>query len=206
MIETEEPKTESWLAEFQTSLKNNPRSAAILLALTAVLAFLVVRQFMGGHSPGFAEARPAAAASYAVAPQPQPQADHSTRQSPSGATLADWARQPTDKTSRNLFAVSLDDYPIDPAHAQSASESAKSDSAQADQMKERQILVENLRAQAAKMTLEGVVLGASPKAWVDGLLVGIGQPIGDTGFRVVKIEARRIFVQRDDVQIELAMK
>jgi hypothetical protein len=118
-------------------------------------------------------------------------------------TLAQWARQPTDNHTRNLFAVSINDYPIDPAHAES---SAKSDSSQADQMKERQILIQNLQAQAAKLTLEGVVLGDSPKAWIDGLLVGIGQPIGDTGFRVASIDARRILIQRDGVQIELSMK
>jgi hypothetical protein len=38
------------------------------------------------------------------------------------------------------------------------------------------------------------------------VLVGIGQEIGKTGFRVARIESRRIFIEREGVQIELLMK
>ena len=125
-------------------------------------------------------------------------------------SLSEWANEPTGKMGRNLFSVPYDYYPQDPAHPPASSNtdngSAKSASTQADQLKERQILIENLREQAAGLTLEGTVLGQNPRVWINGVLVGLGQPIGDSGFRVAKIESRRVFIERDGVQIVLSMK
>jgi len=123
---------------------------------------------------------------------------------------------PVGPIDRNLFAVPFDYYPQDGARAPQASrtptdqgfwdELAKSMSAQADQKKDRQILVDNLRTQAAGLTLQGTVLGNQPKAWLNGSLVGVGENIGTTGFRVVKIEARMILVEREGVRLEIPMK
>jgi hypothetical protein len=49
-------------------------------------------------------------------------------------------------------------------------------------------------------------MGANPRAWVNGVLVSVGQQIGSTGFSVAKIEPRRIFIEKQGVQIELSMK
>jgi len=66
--------------------------------------------------------------------------------------------------------------------------------------------VENIREQAASLSLEGIVMGPNPKASVNGQLLGVGQDIGATGFRIVKIEPRRVFVESHGIRIDLAMK
>jgi hypothetical protein len=114
------------------------------------------------------------------------------------------------ETPRNFFLVPYADYPLDPNHpietAQKAGDQGKSDTAGADQIKERQKLVEELREQAANLTLESTMPGSHPQAWINGVLVGVGEPIGQTGFTVVKVETRRIFIERNGMQIELSMK
>jgi len=44
-------------------------------------------------------------------------------------------------------------------------------------------------------------MGASPKALVNGQLVGVGDVVAS--FRVCKIEARRIVVEREGIKLEI---
>jgi hypothetical protein len=192
--------------QLRAAVKRDPRRAWLLAILVAILVFLWAKLLVGGHSPQSATAAPLDAAmvdadggTTAIVPREQP-----------SKSLSEWANEPTGKMGRNLFSVPYDYYPQDPAHPPASSNtdngSAKSASTQADQLKERQILIENLREQAAGLTLEGTVLGQNPRVWINGVLVGLGQPIGDSGFRVAKIESRRVFIERDGVQIVLSMK
>jgi hypothetical protein len=73
--------------------------------------------------------------------------------------------------------------------------------ARADQKREREVLVENLRGQALQLKLQSTVLGASPKALVNGQLVRVGDVVAS--FRVTKIEARRIVVEREGIKLEV---
>jgi hypothetical protein len=77
----------------------------------------------------------------------------------------------------------------------------KSMTARADQKKEKEVLVENLRLQAAQLKVQSTVMGASPKALVNGELVGEGEVVAS--FRVLKIEARRIVVEREGIKLEV---
>ena len=85
-------------------------------------------------------------------------------------SLSDWANEPERDLGRNLFSVPYDYYPQDPNHppptANTDNGNAKSATTQADQVKERQILIENLREQASSLTLEGTVLGQNPRVWI----------------------------------------
>jgi hypothetical protein len=47
-------------------------------------------------------------------------------------------------------------------------------------------------------------MGAKPKAVIDGALVGEGDVVAQ--FRVLKIEARRIIVEREGIKLEIQMK
>jgi hypothetical protein len=184
------------------AIPGDARKSLLLTALLTVLLVFWGRVMFGGHTPGAATAdvnQPGAPVAEAEAAEPRAEG-HGV------PSLADWAKE-SSALKRNLFAVPYDKYPMDPAYDPNTNtDAAKSASALADQLKERQILVERLRSEAAKLTLEGVVLGSSPKAWVSGLLVGVGQPVGQTGFSVKRIEARRIFIECNGVQFELAMK
>ena len=84
---------------------------------------------------------------------------------------------------------------------------AKSVPNPADQLRERQILIQNLQSQAAKLRLQTIIMGsteAGPKAIVEGQLVQEGDVVAS--FRVLKIESRRIVVEREGIKLEIAMK
>jgi hypothetical protein len=179
------------------------RKSLLLTVLLAVLLMFWARLFFGGHTPGTASAEGVQSQSAENAGG----ADATSARAAGHGTpsLAEWAQR-NSTLGRNLFAIPYDQYPMDPSYDPKTNTDAKSATALADQLRERRILEENLRSEAGKLSLEGVVLGASPKAWVSGLLVGVGQPVGQTGFVVTKIEARRIFIECNGVQFELGMK
>ena len=75
---------------------------------------------------------------------------------------------------------------------------------QADQRDKRQNLIANYKAQAASLRLVSTMMGPQPKAMVNAELVGEGSVVA--GFRVLKIEARRIIVEREGIRLEIQMK
>jgi len=127
--------------------------------------------------------------------------------------LQEFLHHPIMPLGRNLFVVKLDYFPQDGRMAETLrapvgdgfwDEVAKSMTQQADQRKERQILIENLRLQAAQLRLETTMMGTKPKALINGQLVGEGEVVAN--FRVLKIEARRIIVGREGIKLEIRMK
>jgi hypothetical protein len=83
-------------------------------------------------------------------------------------------------------------------------ELAKSMTSHADVKKERQILVENLARQASQLRLQSTIMSASPKAVIDGGLVGEGDVVAS--FRVLRIEPRRITVEREGIKLAIQTK
>jgi hypothetical protein len=75
---------------------------------------------------------------------------------------------------------------------------------QADQRDKQENLRANFKTLAAKLRLESTMPGAQPRAMVNGELVGEGSVVA--GFRVIKIEARRITIEREGIQLEIQMK
>jgi hypothetical protein len=114
---------------------------------------------------------------------------------------------------RDLFAVKLDYYPQDGTQIAQTLRApsgdgfwdrlAKSMTAKADQMKERRILIENHRLQAAQLKLQTTLMGRHPRAMVNGELVTEGDVVAT--FRVLAIEPRRIIVEREGVKLEILM-
>jgi hypothetical protein len=81
-------------------------------------------------------------------------------------------------------------------------ELAKSLAAKADQEKARRILIGNLQAQASKLNLQSTVMSnGSTKAMVNGTLVEEGDTV--SGFKILKIEARRMVVEREGIRLEV---
>jgi hypothetical protein len=128
-----------------------------------------------------------------------------------GGMLQEWLASPVRPLERNLFAVRLDYFPSTGSGLAAADESiegfweqlAKSSALQADQRRERQILVENLRRQASQLRLQTIVMGEMPKAMINGEPVGVGDVVAL--FRVDRIEARRVVVEREGIRFELPM-
>ena len=187
-----------------------PRRAAALAALLVVMALLWFR-VLGGASAG-----PSAASA-----QPSDLAPFGSPHNPTGPTarvtamheaLKEWASRPVAPLNRNLFAINYDFFPQDgnrtPALRAPQGDGfwdrlAKSMTARADARKEQEVLRENLRLQAAQLKIQTIVMGAEPKAVINGELVGEGDVVAS--FRVSKIEARRVVVEREGIKLALRL-
>ena len=135
----------------------------------------------------------------------------SAQLSGAAAALRDWKLGPINDGHRNLFHVKLDYYAKEgSAEAPKArastegfwDELAKSLAAKADQEKARRILIGNLQGQASRLNLQSTVMSnGSTKAMVNGSLVEEGETV--SGFKILKIEARRMVVEREGIKLEV---
>jgi hypothetical protein len=128
--------------------------------------------------------------------------------------LQRWAEAPVRPLSRNLFTVRLDYFPVEgPRNGANLSRQGddgfwvkleKSLVLQADQRDKRENQVANYKAQAAQLKLQSTIMGPQPKALVNGELVGEGDVVAS--FRVLRIEARRVIIEREGIRLEIQMK
>jgi hypothetical protein len=195
-------------------LQKDPKKASVLGVLVLVLGGMWVRLAMSGAtSPAKASASIANPAAISNAKNKGLSAKARATSANTADALSEWLAKPITPISRNLFAVRIDNFPL--ATGKSGLDSgtaqqtfwdalAKSVSNHADQMEKRQNLIANLRTQASQMELQSIVMGAKPKALVDGELVGEGDVVAS--FRVLKIEPRRIIVEREGIRLEILMK
>ncbi len=204
-----------WLRQIKRNAKEDPKKAGFLTILCVVLVFLVTRQMMksGGSGP----AKTASASSKTTkrgAQAPGNVVARPTISHGAAEAMRQWMLAPPKPLSRNLFAVKLDYFPRDggrlakPSRAMNENgfwdEVAKSMASDADHLRDRQILIDNLRTQAARLRLQTTIMGAEPKALINGELVGENSVVAS--FRVLKIEARRIIVEREGIKLEIQMK
>jgi hypothetical protein len=198
------------------AMKADPKKTAVLTVLVTVLGMMWVRMAMRQKdTPALA----ATAMSYQV-PDSRP------RQFPEDQASANskWLHGPINELrplSRNLFAVKLDNFPLDgtgpaPEAAKETNDGfwdqlAKSMSSRADLKKERAALLDNLQQQAGQLKLQSIVMGAKPRAVVNGEMVREGDNLttgmgeSRTMFRVLKIESRRIIIEREGIKLEVQM-
>jgi hypothetical protein len=191
------------------AVKADPAKAAVLLVLVGVMVVLWVRA-MGNYAPAPARASIA----YQVTDADRTIAAAAAGPHATSSALAEWMRAPIGPMERNLFSVKLDYFRQDasvprPAPRASGDEGfwdqlAKSMADQADQRKQRQILIENLQYQAAQLKMQSTLMGSQPRAMINNSLVSEGDVVA--GFRVLKIEARRIIVEREGIKLEVLMK
>jgi hypothetical protein len=202
--------------------KADPKKATTLAVLVTVMAVMWYRVMSGGAGgPSSASAYQVpgafgASTAFGAAPGTPTSADAAARPTRSAAAIAalqEWAlRRPIAPLSRNLFVVNYDLFPTDGARPPETAvrvdrgdgfwdQLAKSMAARADQIKEHRARVETLRAEAARLKVQSTLMGASPKALVNGRLVGVGDVVAS--FRVTRIEARRIVVEREGIKFGL---
>jgi hypothetical protein len=201
------------IAKLMEAAKADPKKAALLGVLVTVLGTMWVRMAMqDGGGPQQAGAATAAASDNDVATNARA-AGRGAMSTATSTALAEWRTAPVSPIVRNLFTVQLDHYAheggVPVAQASRVEdgfwdELAKSLSSQADQNKQRQIRTENAVRDAGKMNLQTIVMGASPRAVIGGEMVEEGSVVA--GFRVSKIEARRIIVEREGIRLEIPMK
>ncbi|MCC7351863.1 MAG: hypothetical protein IT446_14985 [Phycisphaerales bacterium] len=188
-------------------IRKEPKKAAALVVLVVFMGGLWVWRLGGTSVPTPSIASVAQAADVPASVPANVAAGDTTI-----TRFQEWAQKPVDDGGRNLFVIRMDYYPRIPGSGESDgslvqgfwSEMAKSVNSQADQRREKEILVENLRHQAGQLRLQSTIMGQKPKAMVNGKLVEEGDVV--EGFRVLKIGARGIIVERDGIRIEVLMK
>jgi hypothetical protein len=200
-----------WSEKIVKPFRASPQKAAVLGGLGILLVVLWMRLLVGSHGPNPAQGAPSP--QFGDSPSvDDPSAGGARRSQSQALSFLQWTRQPITPVRRNLFAVPLDYYPRDGTHVASElsdgngfwDQLAKSMSSQADQQEQRQILIDNVRTKAAALTLQSTIMGDEPTAMVDGTMVREGSVV--EGFRVLKIEARRIMVESQGIKLEITMK
>jgi hypothetical protein len=202
----------AWVDRAVALARGEPRKAAALAVLLAVLGAVSAKLYLlDGVTPVAARA----GISDSATSQSNP-ARAGSRPVSATRQLLEWTRQPVIPTTRNLFALDLERFRRDTAAAVPDvrpegpqdgfwEQVEKSMAARADQEKAREIFVENVRLAASRLELQSTVMSeGSPKALVNGTLVREGETVD--GFKVVRIEAKRIIVEREGVRLEVSFK
>ncbi|HEV8377535.1 MAG TPA: hypothetical protein VGP99_01700 [Tepidisphaeraceae bacterium] len=189
-------------------VKAEPKKAAALALLVAVLVAMWAKIFL------FSDPRPVSAGASggekvkAVTPYTLNQ-----QLSPASRSLLEWTKKPITGTKRNLFAIKLDYFPVDGSRPMFSGDDAdgfwdqlaKSLAAKADQEKAKGILRDNVVMRASRLDLQSTgSFNGIPKAMVNGTIVQEGDMI--EGFRVVMIEAKRIVVELEGIQVQVIFK
>ncbi len=198
---------ENLIRRLTKQAKAEPQKATVLGILLTIMVVMVVR--MGGS------ASPATASANIATPRGSIAADNTHLRPKANSAveaLMKWAADPIPAAlSRNLFAVNYEYYPQDgtkPAapviHVPHGDgfwdQVAKLMAARADVRNERAALRENLIREAEKLNLQSTLMSAPPKALVNGELVGEGDFVAS--FRVLRIEAQRIVIEREGIMLE----
>ena len=199
------------LANLKAALARDPKKAAVLASLVLVLGGLWMKMLLTGSTQpaaALAAIRPQPAASVGAVDLTPPPTLNSSQ-----SEFQAWLAEPAQPLTRNLFAIKLDYFPTDASRVAKATGSEpdgfwtqleKSLAIQADQSTKRENLIANLRTLASGLRLESTYMGTSPKAMINGALVGEGDVVAT--FRVVKIDPRRIIVEREGIRLEIQMK
>lgn len=203
--------------KLQDAIKSDPRKAGILAVLAVVMLVMWGRLALTGKSAPKGASASAVGKREAASTASKKKTDRfspSASSAQASSSLHEWLRGSIAPLQRNLFSVNLDYFPSDSTKINRTlrqpdgdgfwDQLAKSMTAQADQKKERQILIENLQLQAAQLRLQSTMMGPVPKALLNEQFVKVGDVIAK--FRIVKIEARRIVVEREGVKLEIVMK
>ncbi len=193
------------------SLKADPKKTGSLAVLMLLLAVLVGRQFMGKKGD------PSSAGAATVGNKLETAV--SSKGTANGKTvslnvdaLSKWSETALAPISRNLFAVRMEYFPLDNSRTSQngANDEAfwfrleKSMSLRTDERQRRDNLVASFKADAEKLSLQSTMPGATPRAMINGELVGEGGVVAN--FRVTKIEARRVIIEREGIMLEIQMK
>jgi hypothetical protein len=204
-----------WVPE---SVRQEPKKAATLGALTLLLMILALRWMLGSESPAAALASlPASKAAGEVL-----QKSLATDAHEAPLLTRQWLIGPVAALDRNLFALKTEYFPRSASYKASPKNKViahnfwdtiqKSRDEAADERIRRATLVDNLQREAARLHLQSTVMGPAPQAIIGGSLVNEGDVVASSGdansisFRVLKIEARRVVIEREGIRLELRMK
>jgi hypothetical protein len=199
--------TSAWQAKVTSALSQDPKKTGVLSVLVLVLVIAWSRMMIGSNHPALAAgslAMPAGATAQVLPPTPV------LKPGSSAAIMREWLSAPIPPITRNDFQIKSEYFPHDttgtaqaPAPTGFWTTLEKSLSVQADQKEKRDAQIADLKSQAAALRPTSTIMGPSPRAMVNGALVAVGDCVAS--FRVIKIEARGIIVERDGVRLVIPM-
>ncbi len=190
-----------------------PRSIGFIVAAAVVPAVSLFKA-QGKLTPTTAKA------GFAIAAAPA-----ATVVSPvtSSATFQGWIGAPVPPISRNLFYINLEEFPrakvmpvnspgasagaSEPGHDGFPDAQAKSPgirSEEIDELESDSPAADRFAREAARLHLQSVLTGPTPRAMVDGQLLQEGDVVAN--FRVLRIEPRGITLEREGIKLEVLFK
>ncbi len=124
-----------------------------------------------------------------------------TGEATDNSTIADWLNSQKPAAGQNPFVVHLDAFPV--AGSGTSDELTKSAVGPADQKKQRPQILSELQRAAAGLRLQSVIMGMTPTAVINGVSAKEGDVVAS--FRIVRIEAGGIVVEKDGAQFDIAL-
>jgi hypothetical protein len=200
--------------KFGAVLRSEPKKTIALAVLLTVLAVMLGRFVLGGGNPSPARGSTVSknTGSAVSSGKTLSTGAGSLRVGAGSAALLKWADAPVPPISRNLFTVRTEFFPVDGSGTRQSdstdqgfwSSLEKSMARRADQRFKHDTLIANYKAQASELKIQSIVMGPQPRAMVSGQMVTEGNVVA--GFRVLKIEARRMIIEREGIRLEIQMK
>jgi hypothetical protein len=198
--------------KFGGSFRAEPKKAVALAVLLTVLAVMIGRFVLSGNRPSSAKATASRSTRSTAMSGKNGEILPGPRVNSTVAALLKWGEAPVPPVSRNLFTVRSEYFPQDgsrttpsePGNEGFWQKLEKSLAVQADLRFKHDTLVENFKTQASGLKLQSIVMGPQPTAMVNGQMVAEGSVVA--GFRVLKIEARRMIIEREGIRLEIQMK
>ncbi|HVT88415.1 MAG TPA: hypothetical protein VHD56_06150 [Tepidisphaeraceae bacterium] len=205
----------NFINNFSKAAKADPKKTGSLAVLFAVLLVMVGRLVLNGKAtaPGSANAMPVPSFYNGVSTaDASGNSSDASNHSGTAAAFQKWVEAPVPPISRNLFAVRIDYFPLDGSRtvqSESTDEGfwtklEKSINQRTDERQRHENMIASFTVDAEKLRLQSVMMGPVPKAMIDGKLVGEGSVVAD--FRVLKIETRKVIVEREGIMLAIQMK
>lgn len=195
-----------------------------LATLTAVLGGIWLLRGSTGSRPASAAASSKAAevvASSASSSRPSSPARSLATDPAATAAVLQWLSEPSVMPDRDPFALRADFYRTlsTPVAVEAIQHEPmfwerleKSLARATDERRRQEILLDNLQREAARLRLQTTVMGAAPTALIDGRLVregdviAVGEGPSRADFRVLRIEPRKVIVEREGIRLEIVMQ
>lgn len=208
---------QTWFKPLKTVFQQDPRRAWLVAGVSLVMVGLSVHLLSRGPAAATAAAghtevvtsrnrASAGAVQMAVAQRPAPREE-----------LVEWLNADRLPPRRDIFAgdapitssagitTVTDSQTVEKSEEEGGvwDELAKSLASRADHRWERQARIANLKREASRLRLSKIVIGPPPAALLNDELVEEGSVVAS--FRVLKIEPRRIVVEREGIRLDVPL-
>lgn len=220
--------SQDWKEKLVTEFKRDWRRTAVLVTLTIVALFLLVKQFAGSSTPAAAEGADSsyrtdqggAGHSGAVPPGAiQPAAAAPTRnQAALRMPSSDWMTNPAKQLAalpvprRDPFKINLEAFPLDPAKSAKPTDVKTTDVKMTDEQRDqmRKARQTAIAAEAQSLKLQSVLMASPPRVMINGTIYRSGQTVvaadKDHPFKVERISPSSAVLEKEGFEVHLMLE